>query len=315
MFFGTQRINGQGHLEVGGVDVVELAGRFGTPLYVMDEGAVRDRCREYVEAFRKEAPDTAIAFASKAFLCRAAAQLAIEEGLELDVASVGELHVALRADVPPAKITFHGNFKKDEELATAIEAGVGLIVIDSTDEMRALSKIASEMGVVQRSLIRVAPGIDGHTLDAISTGRNDTKFGITAENGAAVAAIGECLKLPGIELVGLHTHIGSQIVTLGPFELLAEKMLDFSQTCSQQLGWTPGLLVLGGGLGIHYTPEEDPPSVGDLARTLFGGLRRAAASRNLEVPRIGIEPGRSIAGDFGMTVYRIRPIKTVPRRR
>lgn len=312
MLFGTQTINSKGHLEVGGIDTVELAERFGTPLYVMDEEAFRLRCREYVDAFGKEAPDTQVSFASKAFLCRAAGALVSEEGLHLDVASLGELRVALAGGAPPETITLHGNYKKDDELLEAMKARVGLVVLDSVEEMRALSRLASASGFTQRALIRVAPGIDGHTLDAISTGRNDTKFGITVENGAAMSAIEECLKLEGIDLVGLHAHIGSQIVTVDPFELLAKKMLEFSKLCTTGLGWMPSLLVFGGGLGIHYTPEDNPPPVEDLASALVGSVRRIAKEKGLETPRVGIEPGRSITGEFGLTLYRTGPIKHVP---
>ncbi len=314
MLFGTQTINARGHLEVGGVDAVELAERFGTPLYVMDEDALRARCREYVTAFRAEAPDTLVAFATKAFLCRAAAALAAEEGMHLDVASPGEMEVVLAARVAPANITYHGNFKKDDDLAAAVKAGVGLIGIDSVDEMRALSRIAAAAaaGRRQRAVIRVAPGIDGHTLDAISTGRNDTKFGITVENGAALRAIEECVKLPGIELIGLHAHVGSQILSLDPYDLLAEKMLELSRLASRRTGWDPGLLILGGGLGIRYSSEDRPPSVADLARTIVASVRRAAQARRRITPRIGVEPGRSIAGEAGLTLYRVGPVKEVP---
>jgi diaminopimelate decarboxylase len=312
MLFGTQRINDRGHLEVAGIDTVDLAARFGTPLYVIDEEALRARCREYLTCFRKEAPDVQVAFATKAFLCRAAAALAHEEGLDLDVASIGELRVVLAAGVDPAHITFHGNYKKDEELEQALRAGVGLIAIDSVDEMHALSRIASTLGLRQRAVIRVAPGIDGHTLDAISTGRNDTKFGITVEDGAALRAIEECRRLPGLELIGLHAHVGSQILTLEPFELLAEKMCALAREAGARSGWTPEMLVLGGGLGIRYEEGQAPPSIAELAQTLVGGVRRAAAVHGLKMPRIAIEPGRSLVGEFGLTLYRIGPIKEVP---
>jgi diaminopimelate decarboxylase len=312
MLFGTQTINPRGHLEVGGVDTLDLAERFGTPLYVIDEAALRERCREYVSAFRSQAPDTIVTFATKAFLCRAVATLATEEGLHLEAASVGELQMVLSGRAAVSNVTFHGNYKKDDELAFAVKAGVGLIAIDSFDEMRALSRVATAAGRKQRAVLRVAPGIDGHTLDAISTGRNDTKFGITVENGAALRAIEECIKLPGIELVGIHAHIGSQILTLDPYELLAEKMMELAKAASQRTGWTPSLVILGGGLGIRYTEEDRPPPVAELARTIVQSLRRAAQSRRLITPRIAVEPGRSLVGEFGLTLYRVGPVKEVP---
>ena len=312
MLLGTQRINSRGQLEVGGVEATALAERFGTPLYVMDEEALRAKCREYVSAFRAQAPDTMVSFATKAFLCRAAARLAHEEGLHLDVASLGELAVVLSAGVPAEHLTLHGNFKKDDELAHALRSQVGLIALDSIDEMRALSRLAQSLGRRQRAIIRVAPGIDGHTLDAISTGRSDTKFGLTVENGAALRAMEECTKLSGVDLVGLHAHIGSQILTLEPFELLAEKLLEFARTARDRTGWTPEVIVLGGGLGIRYSDEQRPPSVADLAKTLVGAVKRAAHAHGIKMPRIGIEPGRSVVGESGMTLYRVGPLKEVP---
>jgi diaminopimelate decarboxylase len=312
MLFGTQRINERGHLEVGGCDTVELAARFGTPLYVMDEAALRRRCAEYRNAFRAESPRATVAFATKAFLCRAMARLAHEEGLAIDVASLGELRLVASAAVPMEKVTFHGNFKKDEDLSAALELGVGFVALDSLHEARRLSALAAERGLRQRALLRIAPGIDAHTLDAISTGRNDTKFGITVENGAALAAVKECLGLPGIELAGLSAHIGSQILTLEPFALLAEKAIGFARQAKEACGWTPEHLVLGGGLGIRYGAGDSPPSVTDLARAISGSVREVAAEAGLPVPAIGVEPGRSITGELGLTLYQVGPLKTVP---
>lgn len=312
MLFGTQRINSRGQLEVGGVEAAELARRFGTPLYVVDEEALRARCREYLTAFRGVQQDTIVSFATKAFLCKAAARLAHEEGLHLDVASMGELAVVLAAGVPVADLTLHGNFKKDEELERAVKLGVGRICVDSLDEIQALSRIASQLGKRQRAILRVAPGIDGHTLDAISTGRNDTKFGLTVENGTALRAIEEAHRAPGIELEGLHAHIGSQILTLDPFELLGEKILEVVGQARDRCNWEPQLLVLGGGLGIRYRAEHEPPSVRDLAGALLGGLGKAARRLGLRVPRVGIEPGRSLVGEAGLTLYTVGPVKTVP---
>jgi diaminopimelate decarboxylase len=309
---GTQRINDSGHLEVGGCDTVELASRFGTPLYVVDEEALEKRCVEYREAFQAREPGVAVTFAAKAFLCRAMARLVHEAGLGLDVASLGELLVVAAAGVPMEDVTFHGNYKKDEEIARGLELGVGLFAVDSRDEARRLSELAVERGRRQRALLRIAPGIDAHTLDAISTGRNDTKFGVTVENGAALEVLGECLELPGVELVGLHCHIGSQILTLDPFALTAEKMMEFAATVKASCGWSPELLVLGGGLGIPYDAGDRPPGIQELARVIVESVRREAAKRQLPLPRIGVEPGRSVAGETGLTLYRVGPVKTVP---
>ncbi|MCH2366558.1 MAG: diaminopimelate decarboxylase [Planctomycetes bacterium] len=312
MLFGTQTINEQGHLEVGGCDTVELARVHGTPLYVMDEEALRQRCIEYREAFEAQADKPIVAFASKAFLCKAMVRLASEAGLHLDVASLGELRLVAEAGVPLDKVTLHGNFKKDEDLEAALELGIGLVAIDSIDEYRRLSELAVTRGVRQRSILRVSPGIDAHTLDAISTGRNDTKFGITVETGAALEALEECLSLPGIELIGIHSHIGSQILELEPFQLLAARLMDFLLSAREKPGWSAELVVLGGGLGIQYEETDDPPALQSLAGAIIDGIAREADERGLETPRIGIEPGRSIVGELGLTLYEIGPIKTVP---
>ncbi len=312
MLFGTQTIGPSGHLEIGGCDTLELADRFGTPLYVVDEAAVRERCAAYVNAFRAQSAATSVAFASKAFLSKAMARLACEEGLHLDVASTGELLVVEAAGVPMDRVTVHGNYKKDEDLIAALDRKVGVIVIDSVDEYRRLSELAVERGVRQRAILRVAPGIDAYTLDEISTGRNDTKFGITVESGAAREAYVECHGLDGIDLVGVHAHIGSQILQLGPFELLAAKMMTLCAELRDACGEAPELVVLGGGLGIVYEDVDEPPTVADLAAKIMGGIADEAAKRGLETPHIGVEPGRSIVGEFGTTLYRVGPIKTVP---
>ena len=312
MLFGTQSINERGHLEVGGCDTVELAASHGTPLYVIDEGALRQRCVEYREAFEARSSKATVAFASKAFLCKAMARLACEAGLHLDVASLGELRLVAEAGVPLEKVTLHGNYKKDEDLEAALDLGVGLVALDSVDEYRRLSELAEGRGLRQRSILRVSPGIDAHTLDAISTGRNDTKFGITVESGAALTALEECLGLPGIELIGIHSHIGSQILDLEPFQLLAAKLMDFLLGAREKTGWSPELVVLGGGLGIQYEESDQPPGLESLADTMVSGIENEAKARGLDLPRIGIEPGRSIVGELGLTLYEIGPIKTVP---
>jgi diaminopimelate decarboxylase len=312
MLIGDREIDAKGRLLIGGADALELAREFGTPLYVFDEEAIRRRAREYRESFSRALPGGIVAFASKAFLSKAMAALAAEEGLHVDTASVGELHVALAGGVRPETITFHGNFKKEAELDHALRAGVGTVVLDNTEEMETLSRVATAMGRVQRALLRVAPGIDAHTLDAISTGRNDTKFGITVENGAALAALEKCLALPGIALEGLHAHIGSQILTLDPYELLVDKLCDFAAEARARTGWTPAFLGLGGGLGIRYSNDDRPPSVESMAHRIGDRLRLRAEEKGIPIPRVGVEPGRSIVGDAGVTLYTVGPVKVVP---
>lgn len=312
MLFGRQEISPSGQLQVAGVAAWELAARFGTPLYVFDEDSVRARCREYLRAFAETAPGSTVAYASKAFLCKAMARLAWEEGLHLDVASIGELKVALAAGFPAERITLHGNYKTEDELRAALAAGVGLIVADSFEEIDAIHAAAQRLGRKQKVLVRVAPGIDPHTFEAVSTGGSDTKFGFTAENGTALRAVEACLRWDGIELAGLHAHIGSQILSLDPFRLLVEKLLDVSLEAKRATGWTPQILGLGGGLGIRYTEADTPPSVPELARAIGDTLRRGAAARGLPLPAVSVEPGRSVVGEYGLTLYRVGPVKEVP---
>jgi len=316
MLLGTQKINSEGHLEIGGCDAVDLARRFSTPLYVIDEEAFRARAAAYVEAFSSRAAiagaSAQVAFASKAFLSKAAAKLAHQERLHLDVASLGELRLVHEAGVDMSHVTLHGNFKKDEDLEAALDLGVGLVALDCFQECRRLSEIAVARGARQRAIIRVVPGIEAHELEKIITGQNDSKFGINVENGEALEAAKLCLELPGIELVGFHAHIGSQILDVSPFETLAQVMVELCADVRDTTGWTAGLLVCGGGLGIRYKSTDEPPSVEDLAETIVGGIRRAADQRGLTMPTVGVEPGRSIVGEFGTTLYEVGPLKTVP---
>jgi len=292
------RVNEQGHLEIGGCDVVELAERFGTPAYVYAEDDMRARARAYVEAFQARTDDFEVIYASKALPLTAAYRLFAEEGLSVDVASGGELYLALKAGVDPARIFMHGNNKSDAELQYAFESGIGYVVLDSFAEIERAERLLDRP---QEVLIRVTPGIKPSTHSFVQTGQLDSKFGFGLEDGLAAEAVRRVGESPRLELVGLHAHIGSQIFELEPYartiQLLAE-FVDFD--CR--------LLNVGGGLGIAYTAKDQPASIEDYVDTKVRGVQQAFDP----VPRILIEPGRSLVGNAGLTVYRIGTVKEIP---
>ena len=279
------RINERGRLEVGGCDVVELAEEFGTPAYVYAEDDIRARARGYMEAFAARTDRFEVVYASKAFPCTAAYRLLAAEGLACDVASGGELHLALRGGFAPERIYMHGNNKSDAEIQYAVESGVGTIVIDSFHEIDRLERIAPG----QRVMLRVTPGIKPETHAFISTGQEDSKFGFGVNDVPRAIE-----RIDRLELVGLHAHLGSQIFDLGPFEKLGEVLA--------AMGDYP-LLNLGGGLGIAYTEDDHPPSIEDYADALVGGAPDGVT--------VLCEPGRSLVGNAGVTIYRVGTVKEI----
>jgi len=303
----TYRVNGRGHMEVGGCDLVELARAHGTPLYVYDEETVRARCREYVSAMggRGEVLYSAKAFASPAFL-----RVVASEGLGLDVVSAGELHVALAAGYPTDRLHFLGNNKSDEDVAAAWEARATL-VIDGFQDLELLRRVVPA-GSRMRCQVRVSPGVRPATHDHISTGQLDSKFGFSIESGAAREAVGRALGHDRVELAGLHSHIGSQIFDLGGHVAAMEIMLDLAAELRRDLGFEPARLGAGGGLGIAYTRDDDPPTAREFVETLLAALEAGAARRGLPVPPLVVEPGRSIAGPAGVALYTAGAIKDIP---
>jgi diaminopimelate decarboxylase len=289
-----------GHLRVGGIDLLELAAEYGTPLFVYDEEHLRHSCREAVEAW-----GDGVAYATKAFLCRAMASLAYEEGMQLDVASGGELHVALSAGVPAERLVLHGNNKSDQELATAVERGVGRIVVDSFDEIARLGRLLDtpRRGARPRVLVRVTPGVEAHTHEFVRTGGEDSKFGFSVAAGAAAEAVAALELLPGVELIGVHAHIGSQVFDVSSFELAAEVLGRFFAPLDLPE------LVVGGGLGVPYVNGERAPTQAEWA----AATRAACAHVGVEPSvRISAEPGRSIVATAGMTLYTVGTIKKLP---
>jgi diaminopimelate decarboxylase len=294
------RVNERGHLEIGGCDVVELASAFGTPAYVYAEDDIRARALAYLDAFRAETDDFEVLYASKAAPITAIYRLCAELGLSVDVASGGELHMALRAGFDRARIYLHGNNKTEAELRYAIEARIGHLIVDSFAEIARLDALLDRP---QDVLIRVTPGIVASTHSYVQTGGLDSKFGFGLEDGLAARAIGEVRASRHLRLVGLHAHIGSQIFELEPYTRAIEALAALVDG-----GWECRILNVGGGLGIAYTSEDAPPPISSYVDVKVRGVRRVFDP----VPRILIEPGRSLVGNAGVTVYEIGTVKEIP---
>lgn len=311
-FNETIKVNDAGHLEIGGCDAVELAETFGTPLYVLDEATIRRKARAYRETLDRLYPNHLVLYAGKAFLTTAMCRLVDEEGLGLDVVSGGELYTALLAEFPPERIYFHGNNKSEEELNLALEAGVGRIVVDNFYELELLNVLAGRHGKKANILLRLTPGVEAHTHEYIQTGQVDSKFGFGLTNDQAFQAVRLAQGLKNVRLLGFHSHIGSQVFEVAPYRLAAEVLLNFVARVKKELGLVTKELDLGGGLGIRYLPQDDPPAVEEFLRELVEFLLEKVRQLNLEAPRLLLEPGRSIVGDAGVTLYRVGSIKEIP---
>jgi diaminopimelate decarboxylase len=308
----TARHNAAGHLEIDGCDIVDLVQVFGTPLLVYEEKSIRDQCQRYMKAFAEHTQDYEIIYASKAFSCVAVAQMVLEEGLSIDVSSGGEYHVAKVAGFPAGKIFFHGNNKTRAELEYALAGGVGYVVIDSFQEMALLDGMAGARCERQRVLLRITPGVEAHTHSYIQTGQVDSKFGFGLDEGVAMEAIRRAMEAPNLDLIGLHAHIGSQIFELEGFRKAIEILVGLIAEANAAHGFECRYLNIGGGLGIRYTDEDMPSSIGDYAAVKVEGVRKEMAARGLPMPRVLIEPGRSIVGKAGITAYEVGTIKEIP---
>ena len=301
-----------GEVRIAGLRVSELAADYGTPLFVIDEDDFRARCREIVAAF---GGGEHVRYAAKAFLCTEIARWIDQEGLSLDVCSGGELAVALHADFPPERIALHGNNKSIPELTAAVKAGVGHVVLDSMTEIERLDAIAGAAGVVQDVLVRVTVGVEAHTHEFISTAHEDQKFGLSLASGAAMAAVRRVFETDHLRLVGLHSHIGSQIFDVAGFELAAHRVIGLLRDVVSEFGVEKTAQIatvdLGGGLGISYIPADDPPPVQDLAAKLTAIVQNESAAVGLPAPTLVVEPGRAIAGPGTVTLYEVGTVKDV----
>ena len=296
-----------GVLTVAGEDVLDLAREFGTPLYVVDEDDFRRRAR----AFRDGFGGVEVYYAGKAFLCVAVARWIAEEGLNLDVCTGGELAVALRAGFPTERIGLHGNNKSVPELRRALEVGVGRIIIDSFEEIDRLAALSAELGASAPVMVRVTAGVEAHTHEYISTSHEDQKFGFSISDGAALDAVRRVLATDGLDFLGLHSHIGSQIFVTDGFEVAARRVLRLHAQIARELGVTAPELDLGGGFGIAYTTQDDPRAPEDLGREITKIVADECAVLGVEVPRLSIEPGRAIAGPSTFTLYEVGTVKRV----
>ncbi len=296
---GVVRLHGQ--------DVRDLAATYSTPVLLLDEPDFHDRCRQFVTAF--EGAD--VYYAAKAFLTTAVARWVEADGLGLDVATGGELAVALRAGFPAGRLLFHGNNKSVDELAAALDARVGRIVVDSYEEVVRLAFLAEQRGVRQRVLVRVTVGVEAHTHEFIATAHEDQKFGFSLAGGDAAEAVRRVLSLPSLELVGLHSHIGSQIFDTSGFEVAAHRVVGLAAEIRDEHGVDLPELNLGGGLGIAYVAGDDPADLAVVAASLTGIVARESASYGLAVPRLAVEPGRAIVGPTTFTLYEVGTVKQV----
>lgn len=311
----TARVNSEGHLEIGGCDTVELTKKYGTPLFIMDEETLRGQCRMYMEAFGSKGMDFEVIYASKAFTCVAMCQIAKQEGLALDVMSAGELYTAVKAGFPMDKIFLHGNNKTTGELELALDNNVGRVVVDGFYELELLDKIAGQKGKVQPILLRVTPGIKPQTHSYIQTGQVDSKFGFGLQDGLALSAVKQAIGMENIDIRGIHAHIGSQIFELGSYAKAIEIVMEFIRQVKNETGLVMDELNTGGGLGIKYKAVDEPSTIEEYADVIAGGVVKEAGRLGLPIPKVMVEPGRSIVANSGVTIYTVGAIKEIPNTR
>lgn len=305
-------VNEKGHLTFAGIDTTELAKKYGTPLYLMDENKIRERVRVYKNAMERYFPEGSMPeFASKAFSCKQIYRIMAEEGIDIDVVSAGEIFTASSAGFPMDRAFFHGNSKTDEEIRFAMEKGVGTFVADNEEELKAIDEIAGEMGKKQRVLLRVSPGIDPHTHKKISTGSTESKFGVAIETGQAKGFVKLAIELENVELQGYHCHIGSQIFESEPFATTLEIMLRFIVEMKKAFNFEPEILNIGGGFGVRYVEQEPVIDYDEKIKEVAIVLNKQCAEIGMEIPKIHMEPGRSLVADAGMTLYTVTNVKEV----
>ena len=304
--------NAAGHLEIGGCDVVDLAHEFGTPLFIYDEQTLRDQCRAYHAAFGARTDRYEIVYASKAFSCRAMAELVAQEDLSIDVATGGELAAALAGGFPPARICFHGNNKSAAEIEAGLDAGIGYFVVDSFEEIERLEAAAAYRARSQDVLVRVTPGVRPDTHDFVQTGQQDSKFGFGLADGRAQEAVRRLRGALHLDLVGVHAHIGSQIFELDSYRREVEVLFIAIDAWHRDFGFDCRIFNIGGGLGIRYTAADQPSSIAEFAEVSVGAVRDCALLHDIPVPKLFVEPGRSIAGKAAVTAYTVGTVKVIP---
>ena len=315
MLHSNLSVNSAGHLVTGQSDVVELAMKYGTPLYILDEDRVRENCRKYKDAMSKyAAPGSAPLYAGKALCYAGIYKTMMQEGFSADVVSAGELYTAMRVGFPTEKLYFHGNSKPDNEIEYAIDVGVGHFVVDSVEELEKIDQYAGRKKVKQKVFLRLTPNIDPHTHKKISTGTLDCKFGTPIVTGQAEELVRLALQKKNVLLYGLHCHVGSQIFEEESYYQSTEVMTEFIAYMYRKIGWLPQYLDLGGGFGIRYTEKDPVVEYGELIKKIGKYLNDLCMDRNIPVPALLLEPGRSIVGDCGITVYSVVSVKEIPHR-
>ena len=312
----TLKINSKGHLQIGGADCVELAQKFGTPLYVFDEAYIRKMMQTFRNTLQKYYDNNGmVLYASKAFSCKAIYRIADEENIGIDVVSGGELYTALQAGFPAEKIYMHGNNKLDYEIGEALDAGIACIVADAYSEIDKIDAEAKKRGICQKILLRINPGVEAHTHAFVQTATTDSKFGFSIQNGTAEAATAYALSKENVCLEGYHCHIGSQIFEKQSFVVAVEKCMNFAVAMREKLHFTVKTLNVGGGYGIWYTDEDkkiSPEGYAEYLEALIMAVKEKAAEHNMQLPYLLLEPGRSIVGEAGITLYTVGAIKDIP---
>ena len=312
MLHSNLTVNDSGHLAIGGIDAVELASQYGTPLYVLDEDMIRSKCRLYVDAMHEYfGPESAPLYASKALCFRGIYPVAESEGMCVDVVSSGEIYTALSAGFPPEKMFFHGTNKTDSDIEYAIESSVGFFVVDNLNELAALDRIAGEKGVIQDVLLRLTVGLDPHTLKAINTGRVDSQFGVPIDTGQADGFVREALACSNIRVRGFHSHVGSQIFESDSFIRQAEILAEYAAKVQSEMGYAAEIFNIGGGFGVRYVEDDPVIDIPARIREIAAALNSKCSELGIDVPVIYMEPGRSIVADAGTTLYTTGGVKEV----
>lgn len=312
MLYKNLSVNEKGHLAIGGMDGVELAAEYGTPLYVLDEEVIRQNCRTYVEAMHDAfGPDAAPLFASKALCFKGIYPIVESEGMCVDVVSPGEIYTALAAGFPAEKMFFHGTNKTDSDIEYGVMSGVGHFVVDNLNELAILDNVCEKQGVKQKVLLRLTCGLDPHTLEAINTGKVDSQFGVPIDTGQADNFVKEAMSCSNISIEGFHSHVGSQIFESDSFNRQVEILAEYAAKCRDEYGLTVKVLNIGGGFGVRYTEEDPKLNIPERINEIKEHLEAACEKYNLEIPTVYMEPGRSIVADAGVTLYTTGGIKEV----
>ncbi|MBN2073307.1 MAG: diaminopimelate decarboxylase [Actinobacteria bacterium] len=307
----TSKVDAGGHLVIGGCDVISLGKKYGTPLYIIDLATLRRQMEDYRKYFGYPDLETGIIYASKAFTCTAMAQLVSEYGLGMDVSTGGELYIALNAGVPPEKILFHGNNKSYAEIVSGLDSKVGVFVVDNFHELQMLADICRERNIRQDIMIRITPGVKASTHEYIQTGNQESKFGFAINGQDALEAIKITSGSGNLKLKGIHAHIGSQIFNISCYDRLVEVMIKFMARVKEELGISLAHLDIGGGLGVKYVPEDRPPSIGDLAGVIYDAVKKYSVKFSHGIDKLYLEPGRSIVGNAGVTLYEVGAVKEI----